>query len=277
MFYYLSWFFIIVVYAPIFFELYQSRWETIDYTHAYFILPASLWIAWQKRQTLKDLFVHFQPRPSDMVGLIVAIIGLMMFVFGWRQEYLFISALSLIPVLWGVTRFFYGAAIVSSLTFPILYLLFLVPPPLGVLDKLTLPMRYSISGATQKILYLLGYPIEKSGLLLTIDGHEIFMGAPCSGFRSLITMLALAAAYAYFIKGSSGKKIILVLSGVPFALFGNLIRVMTLCLVTFYLGKEAAEGFFHYFSGGVIFLIMIVCLMGLENLLNKPLKNVTGI
>jgi exosortase len=262
-----------VIYGPVFYQLYQSRWETIDYTHAYFILPVSLWIAWQKRNILKDLFIRNKPQPSDMVGLAVAVFGLMMFVLGWRQEYLFISSLSLIPVLWGSIRYLYGSAVVKSLAFPIFYLFFLIPPPLGVLDKLTLPMRYGISEATGNILHWLGYPIQRSGLLLTIDGNDIFMGAPCSGFRSLITMLALAAGYVYFKKGDFRKKLILVFSGVPFALLGNLVRVMTLCLVTFYLGKEAAEGFFHYFSGALIFLIMIICLMGLEYVLDRPLKS----
>jgi len=57
MFYYLTWFFIAIIYSPVFYQLYRSRWEAIDYTHAYFILPVSLFIVWQKRKALKDFFV----------------------------------------------------------------------------------------------------------------------------------------------------------------------------------------------------------------------------
>jgi len=205
----------------------------------------------------------------NIPSLMIVVIGLIMFIFGWRQDYLIISSLSLIIVLWGTTRYLYNKAIVRTVSFPIFYLFFLIPPPLGILDKVTMPMRYGISQVTEIILRLLHYPIERSGLLLTINGNEIFMGAPCSGFRSLITMFALAVTYVYFIKGDLQKKLILIPAVIPFALLGNLIRVMTLCLVTFYAGHEAAEGFFHDFSGAVIFLITISCLMALEHVIDK--------
>jgi len=269
--YYLTWFLLACIYAPVFYDLYLVRWESIDYTHAYFILPFSLYLSWQKKQQLHEAYAQFKPRASDAAGLVVALAGLLLFIFGWRQGYLFISSLSLIPVLWGVIRYMFGAKVLRILTFPLLYLFMLVPPPLSVLDALTIPMRYGASWATAGILGIAGYPVERSGLLLNMQGHEIFLGAPCSGFRSLITMIALALVYVYTRKGSFQKKSILVLSVIPFALFGNCVRVITLCLITFYAGKEAAEGFFHYFSGVVIFIIMIGCMMVLEYLLDRPL------
>ena len=272
MIYYLNWFLIAVIATPIFYQLYQSRWESIDYTHAYFILPLSLWVTWQKRRSLKELAIKNIPHPSDYWGLLMFVLGLFLFVFGWREGFLLISSFSLIPIAWGITRFLYGSAVVKSLSFPIFYLLFLIPPPLGILDAVTLPMRYWISSIAKTLLSMLGYPITKSGLLLTIGGHEVFMGAPCSGFRSLITMFALAVAYVYFIKSDFKKALILIPSVIPFALFGNLVRVMGLCLVTYYAGNEAAEGFFHDFSGGLIFLVMISCLLGFEHLIDKAQK-----
>jgi exosortase/archaeosortase family protein len=82
-------------------------------------------------------------------------------------------------------------------------------------------------------------------------------------------MFSLGIFYVYVIKGSILKKIILVAAIIPLALLGNLIRVITLCLLTFYKGEEVAQGFFHYFSGGVIFVIMIIGLLVLEFLLEK--------
>ena len=105
--------------------------------------------------------------------------------------------------------------------------------------------------------------------MMYLGGHEIFMGAPCSGFRSLITMFSLGVVYVYVIKGALLKKFILVASIIPLALLGNLIRVVTLCLLTFHAGEKVAQGFFHYFSGGVIFVVMIVGLLVLEFILEK--------
>ena len=146
-----------------------------------------------------------------------------------------------------------------------------MPIPVGILDNITLPMRAMASYLSAHILTAMNYEIAREGLLINMGGHEIFMGAPCSGFRSLITMLSLGLVYIYFCKGSIAKNVILFISIIPLALIGNLIRVITLCLITFHFGEEAGQGFFHNFSGMVVFVIIILGLMGLEKLLNtKP-------
>lgn len=267
---YIIWSLAVILYGPVFYQLYRQRWETIDYTHAYFILPISIWLVWRKRKALKELTLDNKTKNS-LIGLPLLIPGLLMFVFGWRLDYLFISTLSLIPVLYGLIIYLYGTKMAKSLSFPILYLLLLVPPPLGVLDNLTLPMRHGISALTDIILKTFHYPITREGLLLSIGGHQIYMGAPCSGFRSLITMISLGLVYGYINKGGFKKKAILISSTVPLALIGNLIRVIGMCLVTFYFGESVGHKF-HDISGFVIFIVLIAGLIGLESLLDKFIK-----
>jgi len=130
-------------------------------------------------------------------------------------------------------------------------------------------MRYGISNLAEQILHLLNYPISRDGLLLTIGYTDIFMGQPCSGFRSLITLFSLGLVYVYISKATMVNKLVLIFFVVPLALFGNLIRVITLCLITFYFGEAAGQGFFHNFSGIVMFVITIIGLIGIETILNK--------
>ncbi len=167
----------------------------------------------------------------------------------------------------GLIGFLYGVQITKTLSFPILYLLLLVPPPFGVLDSITLPMRHGISVATELILNFANYPISRKGLLLTIGYQDIFMGEPCSGFRSLITMFSLILVYVHISKVTITKKLLLTTFIIPMSLLGNLVRVLTLCLITFYFGEEVGQGFFHNFSGIVIFIITILGMMGLEALM----------
>jgi len=269
------WALMVALYSPIIYQLYRGRWEMIDYTHAYFILPVSLWLVWHNRETLKKIgTVPFNTKNNALgqsLFLSLFLIGLLMLIFGRMQDYLFISALSLIPTLFGLTIYLYGPAIAKALSFPILYLLLLVPPPLGILDGITLPMRYGISVATESILKLFGYPITRDGLLLLLGGHEIYMGAPCSGFRSLITMISLGAVYIYVIKGAWRKKAVLAASIIPFALLGNLVRVASMCLVTFYFGETIGHKY-HDVSGFVIFLVLIAGLMGMDALMERKPK-----
>jgi exosortase len=195
------------------------------------------------------------------------IFGIFLLTFGSHQEYLFISTLSLVPVSFGLIICLYGSGAARKLSFPILYLLLLVPPPLGILDSVTLPLRHGISVATEMILHAFDYPILRKGLLLTIGSDDIYMGEPCSGFRSLVTLFSLILVYVYIRPGTVNRKIILATCIVPMALLGNLVRVVTLCLITYYLGAETGQGFFHNFSGIMIFIITLLGLMGIETLL----------
>ena len=282
MFNWIIWGLVGALYSPVIYQLYKQRWESIDYTHAYFILPISLYLTWRSIRHSREsgnpvipapafAGVNLSPRKrgAGIQSLLLILLGLFMFIFGWKLDYLFITTLSLIPLLYGIIIYLYGTKIAGALSFPILYLLLMVPPPLGVLDAITIPMRHGVSVAATGVLKLLHYPIHREGLMMYLGGHEIFMGAPCSGFRSLITMFSLGVVYVYVIKGALWKKLILVAAIIPLALLGNLIRVIILCLLTFHAGEKVAQGFFHYFSGGVIFVIMIVGLLILEFILEK--------
>ena len=212
----LVWVLVGALYSPVVYQLYKARWEAIDYTHAYFILPVFFAFLIFKRKRVRNVSIIRSPTAvgnSSLLGIAILILGLFMFIFGWKRDYLMITTASMIPVLFGLILYLYGPATAKVMAFPILYLLLLVPPPLGILDSITMPMRYGISIATQHLLMAFSIPITRAGLMLTVGGHEVYMGAPCSGFRSLITMFSLALAYVYFINTRLRNKIILVVSG----------------------------------------------------------------
>lgn len=264
----LPWVLVAGLYAPVFLVLYQERWEMVDYGHAPFILPLALFIVWLKRKQLATIAQNSQPN-FYIPGFVLIIFSSFLFTFGWRWDYLLIQTISLIPLLAGLISFLYGPKMIRPLIFPILYLFLLVPPPIGILDSITLPMRHFASAATEVILQIFQYPVSRTGLLLYLGDHEIFLGAPCSGFRSLITMFSLGLIYVYFNKGAWTKNLILILAIIPLALIGNIIRVIAICLLTYYFGEKVGQGFLHDFSGMLVFLIMIIGLMGLEKLIRK--------
>jgi len=267
MFYFLPWSLATIIYLPIFFQLYSFRWQMLDYTHAYFILPVSLWLVWKKRKELTPIF-DSSPRLT-IFSLCLLVFGLLIFVFGWRQDYLFISAFSMVPVSFGLVLYLYGQRAAKALLFPILYLLLLIPPPFGILDSITLPMRYGVSIGTEIILKLFDIPLVRDGLLLSLNGNEIYMGAPCSGMRSLVTMFALGLAYVYLIRLNNKHKTFLVLAIIPFALAGNLIRTVITCLCVFYIGPQMAEGPVHFLTGLAVFILMLGCFIALEKKLER--------
>lgn len=242
-----------------------------DYTHAYFILPIFFWLVWRKRSILRVLLYN-RKSGNTIISFLTLVSGLCMFIFGWYHDYVFLVSLSLIPVLYGLIRYLYGRDIIRVLTFPILYLALIPPIPIGIIDNITLPLRYGVSIATEVILKFFHYPFSREGLLLFIGKNELFMGLPCSGFRSMISMFSLALIYVYISKGSFLKKTILVSFIIPLSVFSNFIRVVAICLVTYYFGETAGQGFFHGFSGILTFVFTITGLVGLEYLLGKCMK-----
>ncbi|MCF6151602.1 MAG: exosortase/archaeosortase family protein [Candidatus Kuenenia stuttgartiensis] len=273
MIYYTIWALTAILYVPVFYQLYRNRWVAVDYTHAYFILPVALWIVWRNRRSLMETVRRVQPA-DNYPGLFLICLGIAMYIFGWRHDYMFLNTLSLIPLICGLTDYLYGRRMVKAVLFPVLYLLLLVPVPSGIIDNITLPMRFGVSVATEKILSLFHYPITREGLLMFIGDSELFMGQPCSGFRSIVSMLSLGVIYVYIVKGGPLKKGVLIFSIIPLALAGNLVRVMGLCLVAYYLGENACEGLFHDLSGIAAFITVIFGLVGLDHILSSPGKDV---
>ena len=203
---FIPWILLSILYSPVMLQLYRARWEYVDYTHAYFILPVSLFLAWLRRKRLREIVSSGAVPSCPPQYLALLILGIAMYIFGWRKDYLFVSTLSLIPVVFGLCAYLYGSRVALALRFPILYLILLVPPPLGVLDAVTLPMRYGVSQAAYLILRSANLPVTREGLMLSIEGQQLFMGPACSGFRSLITSFSLGLAYAYLSKAQAIKK-----------------------------------------------------------------------
>ena len=267
---YTAWSLIALLYAPVFWLLYKVRWEFIDYTHAYFILPVALFLVWTRKEALvKTARPEPNHKAASLQGLLLLVLGLLMFTFGWKRDYQFIATLSIIPLLFGTVIYLYGTRTAKAVSFPIFYLLLLVPPPVGILDSITLPMRYGVSTTTEHILRAFHYPISREGLLLSIGGQQVYLGEACSGFRSLITLASLGLAYIYISKNNLMTKCVMAASIVPLALIGNLVRVTAVVLVTYYLGETRGQKFFHDSSGLAMFLILILGLIGVEKLLEK--------
>ena len=261
--YYLLWILIAVLFFPTFRHLYSYRWDVLDYTHAYFILPVSLGLAFWKRRELAAAFANTEKRFGALPFLIF-ISGGLMYLFGWLQGYMIISTFALIPFLYGFIGFIYGKKVQRLLLFPVLYLILLVPPPFALLDSVTLPLRYFSAFWVEKIFRLFNFPLQREGLMYIVKGQQMMIDEACSGFRSIITMFSLGLVYVYMIRGSILKKAVLTASIIPLALIGNIVRITAVTLIAIYFGQEAAQGFLHSFSGMIVFLFIVLGFMGIE-------------
>lgn len=254
---------VMVTFAPTFYRLATIGWKSADYTHAYFILPISLFLIWLNREKL------VKSEGCHLSGAVLFVSGVLAYIYSAINAFMFLEAASFILVLWGVFRMRLTKESFACLRFPLAYLVFLIPPPGIVIDSLTFPLKKIASIGSHWVLFLFHMPVELYGVILKVGGHELFIADACSGFRSVVTLLALGAVYVYFQDASNLKKWAIFISVVPIAIFANIFRICLTGLIAYRWGSEKAEGFFHEFSGIVLFFITVLFLMLLTRILCK--------
>ncbi|UFS68825.1 exosortase [Geomonas sp. RF6] len=248
---------IIALFIPTFYKLFSFGWDNADYSHGPLILGAFFWLLWQRRDALKF-------RGSDEMNIFsffTLLVGLACYAVGSMHGSMAIEAFSIVPVLLGATGFLFGKEGRKALLFPVIFLLFLVPPPLAFTDMLTAPLKMLVANASATLLKVAGYMVTKNGAVIIVNDYSIVVGDPCSGLRSLVALMAVGALYAQMQAGSALKKGALFLSVIPISIVANIVRLILLCLISVYLGEAAAEGFLHGFSGFLLFAVSVVCLV----------------
>ncbi len=255
----------VALFVPTFYKLFTYGWKQADYSHGPLILIVFIWLVWKNR----DIF----PLPGDnglqLGSMAMLIFGLLLYTFGVTNRVLMFETGALIPVLLGAAGFLHGRTAWRLLLFPALFLLFLVPPPLFFIDFVTSPLKRLVAAASVPILSLMNYPVSRDGVQLFIGDYSIIIGDACSGLRSLVSLLAVGALYAWPKKFSGLKRSVLFLSIIPIAIAANVVRLVLLALITFYLGDSTGQKFFHDYSGFFLFIFSLMGLVVVDVLLDR--------
>jgi exosortase B len=255
---------LLALYVPTYVTLAHGAWNEEHNAHGPLVLLVIAWLAWRERGSLAAL----PERGATVAGSISLAIGLLFYVLGRALEFVYFEAFSQVPVLAGVLLFIYGWRGVRLMWFPLLYLLFLVPLPGIVVDAATGSLKQLVSVIAENLLYQAGYPIARTGVILTIGQYQLLVADACSGLNSMYSLTAMGLLFLYITWDGNWLRAILMLLAIwPIAFAANIVRVIALVLITYYLGDEAAQGFLHGFSGILLFLVSLFLLFGLHALL----------
>ncbi len=244
-----------------------ERWSGAggDLSHGWLIPLVSGYVVWRRRAALRA--AGRQPMPA---GMILVAACLLMHAVGYRAQLTRLSLFSLVGLTWTIPLALCGPAFARHLVFPCAYLVFCVP--LSFLDTLTVPLRAFMSAVTTALLNGLGIAAVRHGTMiesLANGGFKIDVADPCSGLRSLLAMTALAAVYAVFTQRTLIKQWLLFLAAVPMAVLGNIARILAIAIVAQGFGQDVAVGFYHDYSGYVVFIVAILSLAGFGRLLDR--------
>ena len=251
-----------LLYAPVFAKLVHD-WATDDnYSHGFLILPLALYFVWERRARLAAI----TPEPS-LVGLGVVLAGLGMLLAGLLGAELFLTRLSIIVVTAGATLFLFGWRICGVLAFPLLFLLLMIPIPALIFNQIAFPLQLLASRAGETTLSALNIPVLREGNVIVLAHTTLEVAEACSGIRSLISLLTLGIVYGYFSDPRPGVRALIALSTIPIAVFANGARVAGTGVAAHYYGTAAAQGFFHTFSGWLVFVVAFGLLFAVTQLL----------
>jgi exosortase len=232
-------------------KLLRYGWASADYTHAYFVIPIWAWLVLRKRASLESTD-EIRPWPAALF-----LAGLGMYLFGAVNRFLFLEAGGMVALICGLAGLKFTRESVRQVRFALLYLVFLVPPPSLAIDLVTVPLRQLSAQASAALLWMLRVPVEVSGVVLTVGRHELFVNDACSGFRSMVTLLALSSLYAHLQPLTPVGKWLLTLMVIPLAIAGNIVRICLTALIAWLIHPRYAEGLFHTVSGLVVFLVAL--------------------
>lgn len=242
-------------------------WSTNDnYSHGFFIPLISGYMVFAMKDELRNISL----RPANW-GLLLLLAGVgQLYIARVGSEY-FLQRTSLILVLLGMVIFLLGKAMTRKLLLPIAYLLFMVPLPAIIWNKIAFPMQLFSSAVTEVVVRLIGIPIFREGNVLHLAQTTLEVVDACSGLRSLTTMFALSAALAWFSDSTAWKKWVLFLAAAPIAIFANIVRLTGTAGLASVYGEKVAQGFLHEFSGLFTFVVGLMLLVLTSKLLQgKP-------
>ncbi len=245
-------------------------WQSDENGHGPIILAVVIWLFWSKRHALAAATV----RPAPALGWALFSLGMLIYVFGRVLNISSAEFASHVFVIAGALLLFRGPSALGVVWFAVLYLVFLIPLPGTLVDALTGVVKHWISGIVEAVLHAVGYPIARSGVMMTIGQYELLVADACSGLHSMFSLSALGTLYMYVMGRASRLHNALMLGAIlPVAFVANIVRVIILVLITFHFGDEAGQGFLHGAAGVVLMLVALGIFFALDGLLVAVLRS----
>lgn len=255
---------LVALFVPTFIDLARVVWSTDEQGHGPIIVALSAWLLYAKRHEIAAAPV----KPAPVWGWSLMVFGALLYAVGRSQQVLMFEAATLIIVLVSLLLILRGPAALRLAWFPLFFLLFMIPLPEALVAAVTAPLKTAVSTVASSVLYHLGYPIGRSGVMLTIGPYELMVADACAGLNSMFTLEALGLLYMNLMNYTSvSRNVALAVLLIPVSFVANITRVMILVLVTYYFGDAAGQGFVHGFAGMVLFMVALMLMLVIDRIL----------
>src|ERR1051326_8941017 len=271
---------ILFTYAAVLLKLSRDWWLDENYSHGLLVPFVIGYILWLQR----DKFATEPARPSVHLGGLAVVVALFALWTGVAGAELYTQRMSLVLLIAGTVVYFSGVRFLRLILVPLGLLILAIPIPAIIFNKIAFPLQLFASRCAVWSMSVLGIPVLRQGNIIELkplnsfDTKKLEVVEACSGIRSLMTLVTLAVVFAYFTHPRSGnsnrpggrfgwlrsygfwRSTIIICSAVPIAILTNASRVSGTGILSRYYGTQIADGFFHTFSGWVIYVIAFLLL-----------------
>jgi exosortase len=257
-----------------------ARWmEDGSYTsHGPLIPLVSAFLLWNRRSALLPA-----RGPGAASGLLVFGGALLLHLIAGLADVSSVSGFTMVPLLLGFLAVLHGWGLVRAAWFPIFFLVFMVPPPEFVISTLNFSLKLVAADTAEWLLNLFGVPAVRQGSFMLFGADKLAIGDVCSGLRSLLSLVALSVLYAWMVRSRSRAHVLATLAfALPAAIIGNGVRIMAVCMLVVWLGQDrvfkplVGDWDLHLFTGSIIFIAALGCLVGLTLILDRFLPAAPG-
>lgn len=236
-----------------------------DMSFGWYVPLFSLYVVWRERRELAAA-----AGAASWFGVLAMLPFLACGFLGARGIQVRFEVLAFAGLVLTIPWAFWGGKVAKRMLFPALFLLFCIPLA-SFLDIITVHLRLFASSTAYELLKGFGADVIRHGTMIgAADGSfEIDVAEPCSGLRSIFALMALTAGYAYFNQPTWLRRGLLFAASVPLAILGNVARILTICLVANYASTDFATGFYHDYSGYVVFVVAIILMIAVGELISR--------
>lgn len=246
---------VVLLYHGIAVKLVTDWYEIPDVSHGFLIPFFAAFLIWDNRQAYRNT-----PIKPSWVGINLVIVGLFALLLGRLGADLFFQRTSFVLLVAGIVWTLLGKPMLSKTRFVLFVLLLAIPLPTIVFNKITFPLQLLASRFASDLLQLVGVPVLRDGNIIQLPAMPLEVAEACSGIRSLMSLFTVAVIYGYFLEKATWRRVVLALAAVPIAVTANVARIFGTGLCVQYWDPEKAMGFFHEFSGWLMFLVSLSCL-----------------
>jgi exosortase len=300
---------LVFVYATVLVKLGRNWWTDENYSHGLLIPFIIAYIAWGQRERLARTI----QRPATFIGLAAVMVAILALWAGTAGAELYMQRTSLVLILAGTVLYFGGWAYLRLFFVPLFLLLLAIPIPAIIFNKIAFPLQLFASRCAVWAMMVFDIPVLRQGNVIelmplgAIETKKLEVVEACSGIRSLMTLVTLAVVFAYFTHPGGGsdegggdesksetqssiltravmllknygfwRSAVILLSAIPIAIFTNALRVSGTGVLAHYYGTKVADGFFHSFSGWVVYIVAFLMLFGVGWVLDRAIPASTN-